>query len=55
MSPEPTGVKPRPLTEDEWKVIQRVRSLEYGSVEVVVHQGKPHEVKTLQRERTPLT
>lgn len=41
----------KPLTEQEQKVLDRIRALEYGTVEIIVKRGRPVFVNTKKEEK----
>lgn len=43
--------KQKPLTEQEQKVVDRIRTLEYGTVEIIVKRGRPVFVNTKKEEK----
>lgn len=51
--PRPVQTEPQrsPTPEQLAEIEREIRALEYGSVEVVVHQGDVFEIKTTKRKR----
>jgi hypothetical protein len=40
-----------PLSEAEREVLSAIRSLEFGTIEIIVHRGKVKEIRQTRRTR----